>query len=173
MRLTAIVPPRWYDGEGKAGCDDNPNICSIALRIDYCSSSALFVGDAEELEEADLSIGNQVTLLQVGHHGSHTSSTPSLLDQAQPRYAVISSAKPGEGTNLTYCHPRSETIAALTVKLGGPGTGAIHAFPSSAPCKTAPASQWVDQPASDHLWFTARDGDITLTTAGDGAFKRE
>jgi hypothetical protein len=56
--------------------------------------------------------------------------------------------RPGEGTNLTYCHPRSETVAAPTAVLGGPGTGTVHAFPSSSSCKTAPAS--VDKPASDH-----------------------
>jgi hypothetical protein len=29
-------------------------------------------------------------------------------------------------------------------------------------------AQWVDEPASDKLWMTARDGDVVLSTTGDG-----
>jgi competence protein ComEC len=83
------VPPHWYPE-----CGDNPNACSILLRIDYCRSSVLFTGDAESLEEVDLRLGTSVTLLQVGHQGSNTSSTPAWLDQARPTYAVISSGLP-------------------------------------------------------------------------------
>jgi hypothetical protein len=31
----------------------------------------------------------------------------------------------------------------------------------------------LDVPASDRLWVTARDSDVTLTTTGDGEFTRE
>jgi len=168
VTLTAIVPPAWYPQ-----CAGNANVCSILLRIDYCASSILFTGDAEDLEEADLTISAPVTLLQVGHHGSNTSSTAAMLDQAQPKYAVISTGLPGEGTNRTYCHPRKETVDALTVKLGGAGSSVIHAFPSTGRCAGAAASTWVDEPASDRLWETARDGDVVLTTTGDGVFGRE
>jgi competence protein ComEC len=40
VKLTALVPPQWYPE-----CGSNANVCSIALRIDYCSSSILFTGD--------------------------------------------------------------------------------------------------------------------------------
>jgi hypothetical protein len=50
----------------------------------------------------------------------------------------------------------------------------IHAFPSSAGCSASTAgAQWVDEPASDRLWVTARDGDVVLTTIGNGTFIRE
>jgi competence protein ComEC len=98
-------------------CGRNANACSILLRVDYGSSSVLFTGDAEDVEEADVTIGGAVTLLQVGHHGSATSSTAALLDQAMPKYAVISSGAAGEGTNRTYCHPRAATVHALVVLL--------------------------------------------------------
>ena len=169
VKLTAIVPPRWYPE-----CRDNANVCSILLRVDYCGSSVLFTGDAERLEESELSIGGPVTLLQVGHHGSETSSTSALLDQAAPTYAVVSAGHPDEGTNHTYCHPRAETISALTARLGGPGCGTIRAFPSSTSCRHATTdAAWRDEPASDGLWSTSRDGTVVLATTGDGRFQRE
>jgi len=175
VKLTAIVPPHWYEESGaQAGCAKNPNLCSVALRIDYCASSVLFTGDAEALEEADLALDAPVTLLQVGHHGSNTSSTLALLDRAKPKYAVISAGKPGEGTNATYCHPRKETVDALTAVLGGAGGATIHAFPSVTKCDAGGAeARWVDEPASDRLWLTARDGEVVLTSTGNAVFTRE
>jgi hypothetical protein len=64
--------------------------------------------------------------------------------------------------------PPSTTRAgtdALTVAIGGAGAGIVHAFPSTDTCKTAPASRWVGEPASDKLWVTARDGDVVLVVA--------
>lgn len=154
-------PPRGtFRADPAANCGTEP------------APSVLFPGDAEALEEADLAIDAPVTLLQVGHHGSKTSSRPTLLDRAQPKYAVISTGKPGEGTNATYCHPRKETVDALTAVLGGAGGRTIHAFPLVTKCD-ASGAQWIDDPASDRLWVTARDGDVVVTATGDGVFTRE
>ena len=81
--------------------------CQYRLSIRQCVS-ILCTGDAEALEEADLTISTPVRLLQVGHHGTKTSSSPAFLDRAKPKYAVISAGLAGEGTNRTYCHPRKE-----------------------------------------------------------------
>lgn len=138
---------QWYPE-----CATNANDCSIALRIDDCSSSVLFTGDAEALEEADLPIDKPVTLLQLGHHGSKTSFEPGLLDRAKPRYAVISAGRPGEGAGRTYCHPRKETVDALTAVLGDAGAGVIHAFSATPSCHANPGDVlWVDEPASAWL----------------------
>ncbi len=169
MRLPAIVPQQWYPE-----CGSSANVCSIALRIDYCASSILFTGDAEALEEADLTINAPVTLLQVGHHGSKTSSSPGAARTREPEVCRHLGRPAGEGTNLTYCHPRKETVDAMTAVLGGVGSGVIHTFPSTASCSASTsAARWVDEPASDRLWVTARDGDVVLTTTGDGTFLRE
>ena len=88
----------------------DPNACSIALRIDYCKSSALFTGDAPREEEEVLDTRGKVTVLQVGHHGSKTSTGDAFLQQTRPKYAVISAAKPSEGTNDGYCHPRAVVV---------------------------------------------------------------
>ena len=163
VRLRAIVPSTWNCSS------DDANNCSIGLRIDYCASSILFVGDAEKMEEGELDTHGAVTLLQVGHHGSNTSSTQQFIDRVQPRYAVISSAKRGEGTNRGYCHPSQSVVERLTVSIGGAATKTIKAFDDHAKCDNANAN-WSDTPASDNLWSTAQGGTVRLTTNGNGRF---
>ena len=167
VSLTAVVPPAW-----PASCRHDANECSIGLRIDYCASSVLLAGDAEHAEERLLDVGGPVTLLQVAHHGSDTSTSPALLAHAHPRYAVISAGKPGEGLNREYCHPRALIVQRLTRVLGGPGAKTIDAFDGER-CDRATPADWVAVPASDRLWATERDGDVVLATGGDGTFRRE
>jgi len=181
--LRAVVPSAW-----PPACAHDPNACSIGLRVDYRGSSVLFTGDAEHEEERLLDPGGPVTLLLVGHHGSDTSTSPALLARAHPRYAVVSAGKPGEGMNAEYCLPRVEIVRRLTRVLdahaadaGGagerapderaPGPRPLRAFDGDR-CDRATAADWVDVPASSRLWATSRDGDVVLTTTGDGVFER-
>lgn len=166
VRFSAIVPPAW-----PPSCAHDANECSIGLRIDDCASSVLLLGDAEHEEEAVLDPGGPVTLLQVPHHGSETSTSPVLLGRARPRYAVISAGKPGEGVNRDYCHPRAIVAKRLSRVLGGPETRALAAFDGER-CDRATPEDWVPVPASERLWATERDGDVVLTTTGDGVFRR-
>ena len=168
VRLRAVVPAAW-----PASCSAHPNDCSIGLRIDYCRSSVLFTGDAERREELRLDPLGAVSLLQVGHHGSETSTTEGFLARVRPRYAVVSSARPDEGTNQGYCHPREATVRRLTAATGGPGAEVVRAFDGATSCRAATAESWRDVPTSDRTWFTARDGEVTLVTAGEGVFRRE
>ena len=169
VKLTPIVPAAW-----PASCAHDPNDCSIALRIDFCTSSVLFTGDAEHEEEAQLDPHGRVTLLQVGHHGSDTSSTPGFLGRAHPSYAVISAGKPNEGMNAGYCHPRALIVKRLTTVMGGASSTArtLKSFDGEG-CANAPPTDWVDVRTSDHLWATERDGDVVLSTTGNGTFVRE
>jgi competence protein ComEC len=167
LAITAIVPTAW-----PGSCAHDENECSIGLRIDFCSSSVLFTGDAEHEEETRLDLHGPVTLLQVGHHGSETSTSPQFLARARPRYAVVSAGKPGESLNHDYCHPRASIVKRLTVVLGGAGARVLRAFDGER-CDRAQPSDWVDVPVSDRLWATERDGDIVLSTAGDGTFVRD
>lgn len=168
VKLTAIAPSSWLPA-----CTANRNDCSILLRIDYCASSILFTGDAEVAEEALIDTRGRVTLLQVGHHGSDTSTGAAFLARVRPKYAVISAGKQGEGTNDAYCHPRASTVSALTQMMGGAGSKAMHAFRGGLGCKKSTDADWTDVAASDRLWATMRDGDVVLETSGDGAFVRE
>jgi len=167
VTMTPILPSQW-----PASCAHDANECSIALRIDYCSSSVLFTGDAEHAEEAALDPHGPVTLLQVAHHGSDTSTTPGFLAKVKPKYAVISAGKPGEGLNREYCHPRAQIVQRLTRLFGGKTSRTILAF-DGLRCDRAKASDWIAVPASERLWATARDGDVVLTTGGDGTFAAE
>src|SRR5438105_4572806 len=115
LRIRPIVPHAWV-----GGCNSDENLCSIGLRIDYCGASALFVGDAELQEEAQLDPLGHATLLQLGHHGSNTSSGPAFLAKVTPKIAVVSAGRPGFGMNRSYCHPRASTIKRVTEILGGP-----------------------------------------------------
>ena len=164
--LTPIVPAAW-----PRSCREDENECTIALRIDACGASVLLMGDAEHQEEALLDPRGPVTLLQVGHHGSDTSTSPALLSRIRPRYAVVSAGKPDEGLNRDYCHPRAIVVRRLSRVLGGASTATLTAFDGDR-CDRATPADWVQVPASDRLWATERDGDVVLTTAGDGVFRR-
>jgi competence protein ComEC len=171
VKLTAIVPRPWPE-ECTAG---DVNACSIGLRIDYCRSSVLFTGDAPTAEEARIDPRGEVTLLQVGHHGSRTSTGQPFVDRIRPRYAVVSSAKPYEGTNEAYCHPRAVVAETLTRAMGGPGKATLKAYDGAVKCEAGnpQMEHWVDVPVSDRLFSTARDGDVLLWTTGDGIFAKE
>jgi competence protein ComEC len=154
------------------GVQVRPNACSIGLRIDYCKSSVLFTGDASSEEEAALDTGGVVSLLQVAHHGSNTSTSEAFVAQAKPKYAVISSGKKDEGTNKGYCHPLKSTVDRLTNATGGAGSKVVEAFDALVTCNKSKPENWVNVPTSDNLWVTARDGNVMLTTTGDGTFTR-
>ena len=118
-------------------------------------------------------IGGPVTLLQVGHHGSDTSTTADFLAAAKPRYAVISAGKEEEGLNRTYCHPRASTVERLVAALGRSGSTTVTAFDGAIPCRGAGSEHWIEFAGSDSLWVTARDGDVILSTTGNGVFLRQ
>jgi competence protein ComEC len=50
----------------------------------------------------------RVDVLKVGHHGSHTSTSPQFLQHIQPKFALISA-----GQNNRYHHPHKEVIDEL------------------------------------------------------------
>jgi competence protein ComEC len=164
VSMAAIVPRAW-----PSSCASDPNDCSIGLRIDFCSSSVLFTGDAEHGEEPMFDPGGPVTLLQVAHHGSDTSTTPGFLTKARPKYAVISAGKPGQGTNRDYCHPRAIVVERLSHLLGSANSQTLEAFDGER-CDRAIPDDWVSVATSDRLWATERDGDVVLATGGDGTF---
>ncbi|MFP4041875.1 MAG: MBL fold metallo-hydrolase [Bacteroidales bacterium] len=87
------------------------NNSSVVLLGEYDLVSFLFAGDAEHEAEKAIIKNNddvQADVIKVGHHGSRTSSSSSVLSKVSPEAAVIMA---GEGNQ--YGHPHDETLDAL------------------------------------------------------------
>ena len=87
------------------------NDTSIVLRIEYGSTSFLLTGDMEKTAETDLvnsGVNLRADVLQVGHHGSSTSTGYLFLNAVLPEMGVISC-----GTGNKYGHPHEETLSIL------------------------------------------------------------
>lgn len=93
----------------------NLNDYSGVIRLTYGKTSFLFTGDAEKKSEEEILLKYQTQLksnvLNVGHHGSITSTSQPFLDGVSPEYAIISLGK-----DNTYGHPHEEIIERLEAK---------------------------------------------------------
>ena len=87
------------------------NSYSIAVRLQYGTTSFLFMGDAEQDSEQEMidRYSLQADVLKCGHHGSSTSSSKALIQAVDPKYAVISCGK-----DNSYGHPHRETLNNLS-----------------------------------------------------------
>ncbi len=91
------------------GADVNNN--SVAAMLSWREASVLFTGDLHvEGEGILLSLAGEVDadVLQVGHHGSATSSSAAFLDAVSPMAAVIS-----VGEDNPFGHPAEEVVERL------------------------------------------------------------
>lgn len=72
------------------------NDYSAVVKINFGTTSFLFMGDAEELSESEI-LGNvQCDVVKEGHHGSNTSSSQEFVNKTKAEYAVVSV---GEGNS--------------------------------------------------------------------------
>jgi competence protein ComEC len=82
---------------------------NLALRVTYGEVRFLFTGDAETATEARMTARSAATLdadiLQLGHHGSRTSTTPAFLAAVDPAVAIYSAS-----TGNQYGHPHGEVL---------------------------------------------------------------
>ena len=139
------------------------NNTSLVLRIDYGSTSFLLTGDMEKTAETDLvnsGANLKADVLQVGHHGSSTSTGYLFLNAVLPEMGVISC-----GTGNKYGHPHEETLSILrdakvdvyrtdlqgTITIGSDGqnftVGTEHFVPDSQLNPTDPSSSSTAQQA--------------------------
>lgn len=85
---------------------------SIVAKLSYGATSFLLTGDApQNIEEYIARLDGKrldVDVLKVGHHGSRTSTSETLLGFASPTYAVISAGKENK-----YGHPHQEVLDRL------------------------------------------------------------
>jgi competence protein ComEC len=90
--------------------DSNTNNNSVISLLDIGGVKALVTGDAEDKIERKLAgaIGD-VDIYFVGHHGSETSNTQSLLEEIRPDICIISS----EGPAKQYENPNRYVMERL------------------------------------------------------------
>jgi competence protein ComEC len=104
-RITVLAPCPKHD----SGYGENDN--SLIVRIDYGARSFLFLGDAEQHQEAKLvasGAARHANVLKVAHHGSRTSSTEKLLSALRPELAIVSA-----GITNRFGHPHQEVLERL------------------------------------------------------------
>ena len=91
--------------------DEDKNNESIVTQLSSGSTTAYFMADAEvEVEQALLKDGyiHHADLIKIGHHGSYTSSSASLIKAMDPSIALISC-----GLDNDYGYPHDETMETL------------------------------------------------------------
>ncbi len=102
--VRVLSPPRDWPAADKPRNND-----SLVMEISYGHTSALLEGDAErKMERAFVVAAPRADLLKVAHNGSASSTSPELLETAQPKFAVIS-----VGAHNSFRHPRPEVLARL------------------------------------------------------------
>ncbi len=138
---TVLAPESPYANGGTPVNND-----SLVLRLDYERASVLLEGDAEAPSEDAMLANHRVqpaTLLKVGHHGSHTSTTPEFLAAVSPQDAVIS-----DGQHNTFGHPSPIVIGRLagahihTYRTDRLGAETFLLTPSGGISAASAASNW-------------------------------
>ncbi|MFH1416652.1 MAG: ComEC/Rec2 family competence protein [Elusimicrobiota bacterium] len=101
-------PPDHYHQGTNSDCNNS----SVLLKISYGEVAFLFPGDLESEGEIYCAkkYGHELeaNILQVGHHGSATSSTRPFLEMVMPEVAVIP-----VGKNNTFGHPNPAALSNL------------------------------------------------------------
>jgi len=92
---------------GPQGNEAEDNDRSLVFVLEYAGHKALFTGDASTSAEVRWR-AEKVDILKVGHHGSETSTGELLLQNFQPRVALI-----GVGNN-PYGHPSRPVLERLS-----------------------------------------------------------
>ncbi|MRH41442.1 MBL fold metallo-hydrolase [Aquibacillus halophilus] len=87
---------------------ENDNKESISLKLTYNEIQFIFTGDADKSAETTMlnsGFNLQADILQLGHHGSSTSTQSSFLDEVDPSIAIYSA-----GSDNSYGHPHDEVV---------------------------------------------------------------
>ncbi|MCW9718501.1 DNA internalization-related competence protein ComEC/Rec2 [Avibacterium sp. 21-599] len=86
LTITALSPQQIRDRA------ENPDSC--VLLIDDGQYKVLLTGDADSQTERQFAdLAGKIEVLQVGHHGSKTSSSEYFIKTVQPKIALISSSR--------------------------------------------------------------------------------
>ncbi len=102
IKLTILGPTKAYE---------DLNDLSIVSRLDFGETSFLFTGDAtakaeHDMQDAGLNLAANV--LDVGHHGSETSTSAGFLNEVAPKISVVSC-----GVDNQHGHPHRDVMRRL------------------------------------------------------------
>jgi len=87
----------------------NLNEDSISARFTYGDIAFVFTGDAYKNEELlMMSRDVEADFLQLGHHGSNTSSDPAFIQAVDPAVAIYSASH-----NNSYGHPSPDVVSLI------------------------------------------------------------
>lgn len=99
---------RFLAWPGQVAAAGNNRSCQ--LLIEFAGERILLTGDLEREGEWRLlgegTLAESISVLQVPHHGSRSSSTTAFVDHLRPKYAVISAGYSGR-----HGHPHAEVLA--------------------------------------------------------------
>lgn len=106
VKVNSFLYVLWPFEAGEGGNED-----SLVLYGQIGAYKWLFTGDLGVEEEQKLLVeypNLKVDVLKVGHHGSHTSTSESIIQQIDPEVALISVKKANQ-----FGHPHKEVIDLL------------------------------------------------------------
>lgn len=197
-RLGPLIVDVLNPGPGASMRDVHDS--GLGLRITYGTTSLVVTGDAEHAAEARMvrEVGHLLPaqLLQLGHHGSRTSTIPAFLSAVSPDVAVYSA-----GSGNAYGHPSGEVLDRLaaagiatygtdvhgtvtattdgsrwrmaTSRNGTPRAGASARSGGSSPSgPTAPAPAPAPSPSTAPSGEGCTAGQVDVNTADHGALQR-
>ncbi len=139
---------------------DDTNDSSLVLRIDYGETGFLLTGDMEADAERDLVEAGaplDVDVLQVGHHGSDTSTCYLFLNAVLPEIGVISV---GEGNS--YGHPHEEPLSRLR-------DAGVDVYRTDLSGTITVSSDGADYTVSSERFVPAEQQNPTIAAGGEGA----
>lgn len=114
LALRIVGPTKEFlDTTSPAGMiGENKEFASLQTLISFGNFTALLTGDSQTQELEDIGaknlLPNNVSVLQVPHHGSASGLSSKVLDMLRPEAAVIS-----VGLNNLYSHPNPFTLTLL------------------------------------------------------------
>ncbi len=101
-----------YPHEHNDSYDANDH--SVVIKVKHFDNTILFTGDASKFVEHDLvnAYGEKIKadILQVGHHGSSTSTGKDFMESVSPEFAILS-----YGCNNRFGHPHTEVLSTLFI----------------------------------------------------------
>ncbi len=134
LRIDGVLLRTLAPDSSWTAAQQDPNLASVVVAVEFGHVRWLLTGDAEAAEEAWLvqrwGEGLRASVLKSGHHGSKTSSTDGFLDAVHPDVALVS-----VGAGNTYGLPspsvmnryrqrgiqtlRTDEVGAIVVRTDG------------------------------------------------------